>query len=241
MEYAYICEQGGRAVNEDSVIVRTENGKLAAAVADGLGSCGGGKKASETVVKTISDNFDKMTSLKSELITEVLEQANRSIICNQTKMVKMKSTVAVLAADADKRKFIWAYIGDSRLYHFVNGRIISHTKDHSVSQIKVEMGEITEAQIRSDIDRNRLVRALGAADDKIKPAISSIYTAEHKDDRNAFLLCSDGFWQYVLENEMEDTLRCSHSPDEWLGAMQEILSSRCGKGCDNYSAIVLIE
>ena len=241
MKYAYICERGGRAINEDSVLVMAENGKLAAVVADGLGSCGGGKKASETVIKTISDNFDKLTSLNSEMINKVLEQANRNIICEQTKMVKMKSTVAVLAADTDNRQYIWAYIGDSRLYHFVNGRIISYTKDHSVSQIKAAMGEITEAQIRSDTDRNRLVRALGTGADKIKPAISSLYTVTNKYDTNAFLLCSDGFWQYVLEKEMEDTLCLSHSPDEWLGAMKEILSSRCGNGCDNYSAIVLME
>ncbi|MGN0696935.1 MAG: PP2C family protein-serine/threonine phosphatase [Oscillospiraceae bacterium] len=241
MKYAYICERGGRAVNEDSVLVRAENGRLAAAVADGLGGCGGGKNASETAVNTISDNFDKLTSLSSDLITEVLEQANRNIILNQTGRVRMKSTVAVLAANTDKRQYIWAYIGDSRLYHFVNGRIISYTKDHSVSQLKAAMGEITEAQIRSDIDRNRLVRALGAAADRIKPSISSLYTAGDRGDINAFLLCSDGFWQYVLEEEMEETLRRSHSPDEWLGAMAEIHSSRSSSRCDNYSAIVLTE
>ncbi|MGN1305127.1 MAG: transposase [Oscillospiraceae bacterium] len=109
------------------------------------------------------------------------------------------------------------------------------------SKIKAAMGEITEAQIRSDADRNRLVRALGTGTDRIKPAISSLYTVKDKDDTNAFLLCSDGFWQYVLESEMEDTLCRSNSPDEWLGAMKEILSSRCGNGCDNFSAIVLTE
>ena len=160
MEDAYISECGRRKINEDSVFVKSENGRLAAVVADGLGGCGQGKTASEAAVKTISDNFDKVTSLNIGQMNEVLEQANRSILACQTKTVKMKSTAVVFSADIDKRKYIWAHIGDSRLYHFINGRIVSQTKDHSVSQIKVAMGEITETQIRSDTDRSRLVRAL---------------------------------------------------------------------------------
>lgn len=241
MEYAYISECGGREINEDSVFVRSENGRLAAVVADGLGGCGQGKKASETAVKTISDNFDRVTSINMEQMNEVLEQANRSILACQTKAAKMKSTAVVFAADIDKRKYIWAHIGDSRLYHFVNGRIASQTKDHSVSQIKVAMGEITEAQIRSDTDRSRLVRALGVDGEKMKPSVSTIYSVKKKNDVNAFLLCSDGFWQYVLEEEMEEALRRSNSPDKWLEEMQKILFSRMGSGADNYSAIVLME
>lgn len=241
MKYAYISECGGREINEDSVFVKSENGRFAAVVADGLGGCGQGKTASEAVVKTISDNFDKVTSLNIGQMNEVLEQANRSILACQTKTVKMKSTAVVFSADIDKRKYIWAHIGDSRLYHFINGRIVSQTKDHSVSQIKVAMGEITETQIRSDTDRSRLVRALGVDEEKIKPSVSLIYSVKKKDDVNAFLLCSDGFWQYVLEEEMEETLLRSNSPDEWLEEMQKILSSHLGRGADNYSAIVLME
>lgn len=175
MEYAYISECGGRKINEDSVFVKSENGRLAAVVADGLGGFGQGKTASEAAVKTISDNFDKVTSLtlNTGQIDEVLEQANRSILACQTRAVRMKSTAVVFAADIDKRKYIWAHIGDSRLYHFINGRIVSQTKDHSVSQIKVAMGEITETQIRSDTDRSRLVRALGVDEEKIKPSCKS--------------------------------------------------------------------
>lgn len=241
MEYAYISECGGREINEDSVFVKSENGRLAAVVADGLGGCGQGKTASEAAVKTISENFDKVTSLDIGQIHEVLEQANRSILACRTKAVKMKSTAVVFAADIDKRKYIWAHIGDSRLYHFINGRIVSQTKDHSVSQIKADMGEITEAQIRSDIDRSRLVRALGVDGEKIKPSVSPVYSVKKKDDVNAFLLCSDGFWQYVQEKEMENTLRRSQSADEWLDEMRKIHSSRLGRKADNYSAIVLME
>lgn len=241
MKYAYISECGGREINEDSVFVRSENGRLAAVVADGLGGCGQGKTASEAAVKTISENFDKVTSLNIGQMNEVLEQANQSILACQTRTTKMKSTAVVFAADIEKRRYIWAHIGDSRLYHFVNGRIASQTKDHSVSQIKVEMGEITEAQIRSDTDRSRLVRALGVDEEKLKPSVSPIYSVKKKNDVNAFLICSDGFWQYVSEEEMEETLLSSNSPDEWLNKMQNMLFSRLCSGADNYSAIVLME
>lgn len=221
MEYAYISECGGRKINEDSVFVKSENGRLAAVVADGLGGCGQGKTASEAAVKTISDNFDKVTSLNTGQIDEVLEQANRSILACQTRAARMKSTAVVFAVDIDKRKYIWAHIGDSRLYHFINGRIVSQTKDHSVSQIKVAMGEITETQIRSDTDRSRLVRALGVDEEKIKPSVSPVYSVKKKDDVNAFLLCSDGFWQYVLE-EVAYAALYSHISDVTVHILESI-------------------
>ena len=57
---------------------------------------------------------------------------------------------------------------------------------------------------------------------------------------DAFILCTDGFWEYVYEEEMEEALATSHSPEEALAKMEQRLLSRVTKYNDNYSAIVAV-
>ncbi len=159
----------------------------------------------------------------------------------QTRQTEMKSTAVLLCADAEKRQFIWAHIGDSRLYRFVNGRLKAQTVDHSVPQMKVSMGEITFDSIRSDPDRNRLLRAVGGFPDKIGVTVSECCTASKKGEKNAFLLCSDGFWEYVLEREMQSDLRCSHITEEWLKRMIKRRQKRAKPDSDNFSAIAVMD
>ena len=57
----------------------------------------------------------------------------------------------------------------------------------------------------------------------------------------AVLICSDGFWEYVLEREMEETLSASSTPDEWLDAMEKIIIKRGHDyDMDNYSAVAVM-
>ncbi len=238
---SYICETGGRDHNEDSVLIKQENNILIAAVADGLGSHGGGKEASEAVVKTFSDEADILGKMTPGEIEKVFADANKNVIGMQTKETEMKSTAVVLVYNTRKKTFIWSHVGDSRLYHFRNGKLLHYTLDHSVPQMKVSMGEITYEQIRSDPDRNRLLRAVGGSADKIVPVVSSTYKRKLFFEKNAFLLCSDGFWEYVLESEMAETLRQACDPQDWLAKMKEILKSRAKDTNDNFSAVAVME
>ena len=66
-----------------------------------------------------------------------------------------------------------------------------------------------------------------------KPDISPLM--ELKED-TAFLLCTDGFWEYVYEREMEEALREAREPADWLEKMRGILGKRIPGGNDNFSA-----
>lgn len=133
---------------------------------------------------------------------------------------------------------MWAHIGDSRLYHFLDGELIEQTFDHSVSQMAVLRGEISQEEIRGHVDRNRLLRAIGR-EDTIKIDCSDIVDMEGED--HAFLLCTDGFWEYVTEDEMEKDLRKSRSPGEWLDRMLKRLDKRTRKkNNDNNSAVAIM-
>ena len=145
----------------------------------------------------------------------------------------MKTTLVVLSVEDDLAK--WMHVGDSRLYHFTDGKLRRQTMDHSVSQVAVLMGEITQNEIRFHEDRNRVLRALGS--ENAKPDISS--TIKLSGQRDAFLLCTDGFWEYVYENEMEQSLEKAENPGQWLDEMLKTLRTRVPEDNDNFSAAIV--
>ena len=109
----------------------------------------------------------------------------------------MKTTAVVLLTDNEKA--IWAHIGDSRLYVFRKNKIVLRTLDHSVPQMLVSSGDIKEKEIRNHPDRNRLLRVMGVPWKRQEYEISEIRSLS---ECQAFLLCSDGFWEYITEKMM---------------------------------------
>lgn len=231
MEIAGYSNQGGRDYNEDSVRIYEESGRCCVAVADGLGGHGGGAAASAAAAGWMTDSFKNGWEQSESRIQEIFRGANRKVLAQQSDTCKMKTTCVSLFIEGASA--IWAHIGDSRLYHFADGQLEDYTLDHSVSQMAVLSGEITRAQIRFHEDRNRVLRALGA-EGEIKPDIAS---AKLDDGRfHAFLLCTDGFWEYVLEGEMEIDLAKAASPSGWIQYMTERLQKKVNGKNDNYSA-----
>lgn len=220
---------GGRRRNEDSLLIRTGGADRACAVvADGLGGHGEGDKASQAAVRVIGDSW--ADSVSPAGLTALIQQAHRQIHSLQTGACRMKSTVAALLLE--RERMVWANVGDTRLYHFVNGSLVFQTKDHSASQIAVALGQIRPEQIRFHEDRSRLYRALGMEGDvTVDAGEKCLERGEH-----AFLLCSDGFWEYVYENEMEKTLQSTDGPQAWLDAMRVLLRGRTPADNDNNTA-----
>ncbi len=234
---AKYSSKGGRSENEDSCGYTTDGkGSLLVVVADGLGGEGQGALASRTAMDALLDNFKKESAKEPSDMSLWFTIANEKVLEMQTPECSMKTTAVAL--QVTKHTAMWGHVGDTRLYHFVNGNYESRTFDHSVSQMSVLRGEIKEEDIRGHVDRNRLLKALGR-DEGIVPELSD--EIELGDEvQHAFLLCTDGFWEYVLENEMEECLRSSQSAKEWLDGMIEILKSRAKADNDNNTAVGLI-
>ena len=220
---------GGRSHNEDAVGVRTiGQEKACLVVADGLGGHGGGDRASQTATRIILDGWDAGSTPDS--LAALVKQAHREIVAMQTPVCRMKSTAVVLSLEDGRA--CWAHAGDTRLYHFLNGKLVFQTRDHSASQIAVALGQITPDQIRFHEDRSRIFRALGMEGDL------SVDTAQKplEKGKHAFLLCSDGFWEYVYESEMQRTLVASATPQGWLDRMVNFLQRRIPTDNDNNTA-----
>ncbi len=230
IDSAFYSDIGGRPNNEDSYLNKKMDDYSVFVVADGLGGHNDGEVASYIAVKSIEES---MVENANDDVFAAIEYANARVLAQQEKtMTKMKTTIA-MALIKDEETII-AHVGDSRVYAFRNGKVIFQTKDHSASQMAVAVGEITLEEIRNHDDRNILTRVLGATDEIKIDAVSIT-----NDQYDALLICSDGFWEYVLEDEMEETLSGSDSAINWLYKMRSIQANRAPDNCDNNTAIVI--
>lgn len=231
---AWVTDKGGRESNDDTVRILHDHNGAWVYVGDGLGGYAGGKQASEAAADALMKICRKDSLLSDENLTHAAELANQAVFkLQRDRKGNMKTTLVFLVIENEQAR--WVHVGDSRLYHFRSGALKCQTRDHSVSQMAVMMGEITPEEIRFHEDRNRVLRALGG--DNARPELSETITLNRGED--AFLLCTDGFWEYVYETEMEDTLALAKDPQQWLDAMLKIHGTRIPEGNDNFTAAVI--
>ncbi|HWR23760.1 MAG TPA: protein phosphatase 2C domain-containing protein [Feifaniaceae bacterium] len=227
---AQLSSRGGRSHNEDSIRLFRSADAAALAVADGLGGHGGGDIASAIAADTMTRMFADAPDASAENLRAMFEEANRRILREQNGFQKMKSTCVTLLLAGNAAA--WGHVGDSRLYHFTDGALKFQTADHSVSYLAYRSGEIPYAGIRFHEDRNKVLRALGN-EEEIKPEIAG---AELSRGFHAFLLCTDGLWEYVLEPEMQIDLCKSNTPEDWISFLAARLIKRVSGRNDNFSA-----
>ena len=239
MHYYAITNPGSRHVNEDCLGVIEHSDLACFVVADGLGGHGKGEVASQLAVKAFDEVFSSpMEKPLPDLLSDAFRRAQSDILKEQARTnmsSQMKTTVVVLAVR--NGELAWGHLGDSRLYAFTRNKVKSRTLDHSVPQMLAISREIREKDIRGHQDRNRLLRVLGVSEDPPRFELSEL---QRTDKFQAFLLCSDGFWELITEKEMEKLLKKSHSPNEWMEQMRAIVEKRgLGTDMDNYSAIAV--
>lgn len=238
ISYRSITNKGDRKINEDSV-GQYMNGKTGLfIVADGLGGHGAGNIASDYVVNQYLRQYQKESEASAErYFSNFFASVQSGLKALQKELHKdMKSTAAAVFF-TDKRISV-AYIGDTRVYIFGKKKILYKTLDHSVPQMLVNAGEIKEKDIRFHPDRNRLLRALGDESDIVE---YDSYSIAKSDEVKGILICSDGFWEYVYENDMLKLMNKSDNAEEWMNKMEAVLQKNGkSRSKDNYSAIGIL-
>ncbi len=234
--YSY-TNKGGRENNEDFCSYEIKGDKAVFVLADGLGGHKCGDVASKLAVEYIIPEIYKYVEFNEKNIKKIMDDVNDYIIKVQNKdsnLKDMRSTV--VAAFIDGNIFRYFNVGDSRMYYFKNGCLYTQTKDHSVSQVAVKMGSILPEQVRFHDDRNKLLKVLGS-DKNLN--INKLYEPITIEPGDAFILCSDGFWEYVYEVEMEADLIKSDSPEQWASYMINRLLLRVTGNNDNYTTLTV--
>lgn len=236
--YTVFTDRGGREVNEDSARVFEKDGKKCLVLCDGLGGHGKGEVASALVVEAVGQIFNSAQKIDEDFLRSAFQLSQEALIDEQIRQdakTDMKTTAVAMYIDGNKVQ--WGHVGDSRLYAFAKNKVKLRTLDHSVPQMLVFAREIKEKQIRNHPDRNRLLRVMGIEWEK---PMYELAEQTQLEKYQAFLLCSDGFWELIDEKQMCKLLKNSSTVEEWMQAMVEVIKQNgIGKTMDNYTAIAL--
>ena len=239
---ASICKQGGREYNQDFLASKTNGKEACLVVCDGLGSYVGSEVASRLCATKIVELFEKVYNADREkaFLPETVQayvQNSHNFVSayKEQNPVLHSSCTTVACFVTDGNASVMSHIGDTRIYLFKQGKLAYQSKDHSLSQLAVERGEIALRDIRTHKDQNKLTRVLGN-DYYIPPDCEITRTPLVPGDY--VILCTDGFWEYVYEEEMEHDLVTSPTPQDALAKMEQRLLMRVNKFNDNYSDIV---
>lgn len=190
---------GQRSENQDRLVIldSSDGGESLLVVADGLGGHNGGSLAARLVVETAerfwgerNTGIDKETFLRS-LGTECHRRINS--IADPPRLDPRSTLVALLFHGTEA---ISVHAGDSRVMQISGNGLIKRTFDHSLGQLAVLRGTITEEQLATHPGQKRLFNHVGG---ELTPEFE--ITRWDLTEGRRFVVCSDGFWEIFPPEE----------------------------------------
>jgi serine/threonine protein phosphatase PrpC len=238
LSVAHRSERGGREANEDAVGFCGNETQGCFVLADGTGGHEGGALASDTVVKQVLTHFSTTPRIDSDSINTLMTVA-RGALSDVRRLnpqfPDMNTTIATLVLDTKSKFGYWNYLGDSRIYLFRNGRAHSLTTDHSILQSMIDAGFFS-GTLRGNCKRNMLYAAVGSGEMPEHAIRDEPFALQSGD---IFLLCTDGLWENVGEEIMEEMLQYAKTPEQWIDDMMDQLPDPCAPDLDNFSALAV--
>ncbi len=240
MKTFYLTDSGKvRDHNEDSVtILKNANNEYLLIVADGMGGHRAGEVASSMVVTHLGKKFLETNTIGSKLdainwMKDNISQINQEIL-DHTKehpdsMGMGTTTVMALLTDS---YLIFGNIGDSSGFVLKNGKLTKVTHDHTLVNLLVAAGDLTEEEAKYHPKRNVLMKALGSSD----KAELDVFDVDTNVD--GILLCSDGLTSMLTKEQIEKVLN-----DDELEIEEQVIKlirkSNARGGTDNISVAYL--
>lgn len=240
LQTAYLSRTGRRKRNEDACGYWTSDTGSCWVVSDGAGGHGSGDRAAQIVVSTVLEGFSRQPEVSENAAISLLEAAQAAVMAEKAAHPEgddMHATAAILLVDVQRGEAVWSHVGDTRIYLFREHALLHQTRDHSMVQNMIDAGYCATDMCRNHPMRSLLTSAIGNAAD-LELTVSGAPVAVGSGD--AFLICSDGWWEYVDEQGMASELATSGSAEEWLERMAEIVEKHDNPLSDNYSAITLL-
>jgi PPM family protein phosphatase len=232
--------KGDREYQQDQIALIAHprvNGCVLGVVADGMGGRSGGRKASDQVMMTCKQLFERYSPTKDDTPSLLRQMVQESHVVIKLTAISSEqephSTVAVFIINPNGECH-WAHAGDSRIYHFHANALVKRTMDHSYVQTLVDRGELTEEEANVHPQSNILMGCLGAEDD---PRVDLHFIPKLRPG-DSLLACSDGVWHYFSNEELGSVLS-SLSPREATEFLIEKARQRAHGGGDNLSLVIV--
>lgn len=240
MKYSYITDPGKvRERNEDSVIVLKNGDEYLLAVADGMGGHKNGEIASSIAMTHLASRFKEISSVGNKddavnWIQSTISEANALIY----KYVAMHpesegmGTTMVLSVLTPTFLLI-GNIGDSSGYVVKNNKLHKITVDHTLVNLLVKSGELTEEEAKNHPRKNVLMRALGASNN-VEMDIFNVELGVQ-----GIFLCSDGLTNMLDDDQIMKVLNEESTIEEKLEKL--VFKANNRGGSDNISIAYLIK
>ena len=208
IDYCYITDPGKvRDHNEDSVTILTNtNDEYLLAVADGMGGHKDGEVASSIAISLIGKRFNEISSVGSKedavnWLKDVVSEANVNIYKYTTEYPDSEGMGTTIVIALKTREFLlFGNIGDSSGFVIKNGALQKITSDHTLVNLLVKSGELTEEEAKEHPRKNVLMKALGA-NTNIEMDVFDV-----EPDVDGILLCSDGLTNMLDKEQIEKVL-----------------------------------
>lgn len=231
--------KGDRQYQQDQVVFLTHpraSGCALGVVADGMGGRSGGRKASDQVMLTAKQLFERYNPGEDnpgDILRQIAMESH--LVIKLTALSSEQEPHSTFAAFLinPQGDCHWMTAGDSRIYHFRYDKLVSRTKDHSHVQALVDRGELHEKDADSHPLSNILTSCLGIEQD---PALTQ-HTIDQLEPGDVLMACSDGLWHYFSTAELGMVLS-SLSPREAAEFLVNKARERAQGGGDNLSLAI---
>ena len=204
-------------------------------VADGMGGHAAGDYASRFTVEHIVDDIRQ--SEKTEpvaLMKEAVMRANLLLLKEaNADEDKAGMGTTIVAATFDGESRYTANVGDSRLYIINHEKITQITRDHSLVEEMVRMGEMDKADAKIHPDKNIITRAIG-----VQPEVSVDFFETALEPGDIVLMCSDGLTNMV---EDADIKRIILGQRDIVEKVERLVKTANENGGNDNITVVLIE
>lgn len=242
-EPQWIHHIGQRANQEDSLFpFETEvsaNDRLFI-LCDGMGGHESGEVASQTVCECMgrwfSENYDASQPLTTEQFNKALYAAYDGLDAkdNPDAVKKMGTTMTFVALHAGGATI--AHIGDSRIYQIrpATGEILYKSRDHSLVNDLVRLGEMTEEEARVSPSKNVITRAMQPH--QVRRSKADIDCVTNVKAGDYFYMCSDGMLEQMEDQELVAILADASTTD---AQKKQILLDKTVENKDNHTAFLI--
>ncbi|MBU0590469.1 MAG: protein phosphatase 2C domain-containing protein [Gammaproteobacteria bacterium] len=232
--------KGDREYQQDRVVLLKHprvNGCVLGVVADGMGGRSGGRKASDQVMLTASQLFERYApgiDEADDLLQQLVRESHLVIkLTAVSSEEEPHSTIAAFLINP-KGDCYWIHTGDSRIYHFRGKQLVMRTLDHSYVQELVDQGEITEEEATVHPDSNILTACLGTENE---PPTASHYIPQLVSG-DILMACTDGVWHYLSPKELGVALSALSAREATEFLIDKARARGQGSG-DNLSLVVV--
>lgn len=199
-------KKGARRVNQDRMGYCFTRDAMLMVLCDGLGGHSLGEVAAQQALQTMARQFQRHArpSIRNprDFLHEGIMLAHRDIHrYAETNGLPDAPRTTIVCALAQRGALHWAHAGDSRMYLMRKGALVTRTRDHSKIENLLQQDRVLPMQVANHPERNKIYNCLGSPN---LPLID-IGGPVNLEPGDVAMLCSDGLWGSVQEDELVDT------------------------------------